>query len=366
MADPQAAERGPEVLVTGGAGFLGHALLAELLKDDHPAGLRPRRVRTLDLRESDFSGHARVESMVGDVRSLSAVQRACRGADLVFHCAAAVDWGRLPEAIVHDVNVGGTLNVIRACSEQGVRGLVYTSTMDVVYDGRPLCNADETLPCPETLTLAYARTKALAEQAVIQANGSLRKGAGVRGLEPLWTCSIRPCGMFGERDPYHVGSLLAMARKGRMLFRVGSGRARFQHVYVGNVAHAHLLAARSLLGPGREAAGEVFLITDFPAKNFFDYLEPILKGIGHDMPPRSRSIPYPVMSGLAAALECLAWVCCPVYGFTPVINRTSVAMVCKEFTFCGDKACRTLGYSPLYSEEEAMARTIAWFRKNTR
>ena len=41
-------------------------------------------------------------------------------------------------------------------------------------------------------------------------------------------------------------------------------------------------------------------------------------------------------------------------------------MVCKEFTFCGDKVGRRLGYSPLYAEGEAMARTIAWFRQNTR
>jgi len=317
---------------------------------------------------------------VGDVRSLAALRRACRGADLVFHCAAVVDWGQHPERYVHDVNVGGTRNVIRACAEQGVRALVYTSPMDVIYDGRPVSNADETMPYPEVMTMAYARTKALAEQAVLQTNGSRCRAAGGRGSGPLWTCAIRPCGMFGERDPYHVGSLLAMVREGRMRFRVGDGRASFQHVYVGNVAHAHLLAAKSLLEAGREAAGEpapeaagepapeaageVFLITDFPAKNFFDYLEPILQGIGYALPPRTRSIPYPVMAGLGAALEWTARLCSPLYRFTPVVNRTSVAMVCKEFTFCGHKAARRLGYRPIYSEEEAMARTIAWFRKN--
>ena len=61
----------------------------------------------------------------------------------------------------------------------------------------------------------------------------------------LATCSLRPVGMYGPRDKYHLGNIIGMARKGVSL-RLGDGSARFSHVYSENVAHAHILAARAL------------------------------------------------------------------------------------------------------------------------
>lgn len=337
------------VLVTGGAGFLGRALLAELLREE--GALPVREVRVLDLRAASLArDDPRLVPLVGDVRDYAAVLRACQGADVVIHSAALVDWGRLPEQELEAVNVGGTDNVIRACLEAGVPALVHTSTLDVVYSGRPITDGDESLPYAERHVNAYCRTKAEAERHVIAADGD---GA-------LRTVVVRPCSIFGEGDPYHVTSLIAMARR-MPLFRIGDGKSRSQHVYVGNVAHAHLLAARALLRPGSPAAGQVYFVTDFPAKNFFDYLEPILNGAGYRMLPWALSVPRGVMYGLAVALEGAARLLRPVVRFTPTVTRFAVDFVCLELTFRSDKAARELGYRPIYSEEQAFARTIAYF-----
>jgi len=363
VAPARKKQREPVILITGGAGFLGHALVRELLKQGKNF-INPREIRIFDARRAGFKNE-RIVPITGDVRSLPALRKACNGVDIVFHCAAVVDWGQHPEDHVYDVNVTGTNNVIRASTEGGARALVYTSTMDVIYDGKPVRNADETMPYPKNIRMAYARTKALAEQAVLDADGAGTEERRRTAARPMRTCSLRPCGMFGERDPYHVGTILRMARESKLLFRFGDGKALFQHVYVGNTAHAHVLAAKALIEPGSRAAGKVYFITDYPAKNFFDAMEPIISGIGYRMPPRDRSIPAPFMAGLAAAVEAFAWLCRPVYRFTPRINRISVGMVCRDFTFSGEKAVRELGYRPLYSEEEAIALTIAYFKETT-
>ncbi|HPN12792.1 MAG TPA: NAD-dependent epimerase/dehydratase family protein [Spirochaetota bacterium] len=357
----QNADKNPAVLITGGSGFLGAALLRELLKKPGRETLSPGEIRIFDTRPPDNASDPRIRYIPGDIRSPEALDEACTGADLVFHCAAIVDWGQAPRSLVHDINVNGTRNVIGAARRAGARALVHTSTMDVIYDGRPITRGDEKKPYPKKFTMAYAETKALAERAVLEADGTRERGTPANAA-PLRTCVIRPCGMFGEGDPYHVSSFLKMARGGRLSFRIGSGRSLFQHVYVGNVAHAHVLAARSLLEPEPAAAGRAYIITDFEAKNFFDYMAPILEGIGYRMPPKRRSIPMPVMYALGGIMEFASFLCRPIVRLQPLVSRTSVAMVCKDMTFCGDRACRELGYRPLYSEEEAIARTIEYFR----
>jgi len=335
------------VLVTGGAGFLGTAILRQLAKDSLT------EVSVFDLVEVDSHEHPGVASRVGDIRDADAVLEACRGVDVVLHAASQVDWGHETPDRLAEVNIRGTENVLRACREAGVRGLVYTSSMDVVCGTSPVVQADEALAYPQRFANEYARTKALAERTALRAN-----------TPELRTCALRPCGMFGEGDPYHVTNVLRVVKAGNLPFRIGNGQAAFQHVYVGNVAHAHVLAMRSLLQPDSRIAGEAYFITDdSPAVNFFDFMEPILSELGYTLPPKSRSIPYPVMWTIGALLEGVAFACRPVLRFVPTLTRSSVRFVGHDHTFVGDKAHRHFGYQPIFSESQALERTINWFRK---
>jgi nucleoside-diphosphate-sugar epimerase len=135
------------------------------------------------------------------------------------------------------VNLDGTLRVLEAARKNGVRAVVYTSTMDVVMDGGPLVGIDEDQPYPDHYLDAYSESKALAEQAVLAANDA-----------NLRTVVLRACGIYGEADPYHMDSVLTAARDGKLTFRLGSADTVFEHVYVGNVAYAHALAAFAMVG----------------------------------------------------------------------------------------------------------------------
>lgn len=345
----------PTVLVTGGAGYLGDVLVGQLLDG---SVLSPREVRVFDLRESPRAGDPRVRSVVADVRDGDALRDAARGADVVIHSAAQVDWGRVPDAQLEAVNVGGTRNAIAACRAAGVPALVHTSTLDVVYDGRPVLDGDETLPYPARFPNAYCRTKAEAERIALAANGAPLDDDGGGTLR---TSVIRPCSIFGEGDPFHIGSLVEMARR-RQLFRVGDGSARSQFTYVGNVAHAHLLAARSLLSDAPRAAGEVYFALDFPPENFFDFLAPFVEAAGHRMPPPSRGLPRAPLYALGWALESLSRALGPAVRFAPTVTTFAVDFVTLDFTLSSDKAARDLGYAPRFTREEAFERTLAWYR----
>lgn len=312
--------------------MLGRAIVSQLVE-------RGKKVRILDIEPA---ADERAEIMVGDVRDPEAVKKACDGVDTVIHAAAAVWDPSLPRSIYYDTNVIGTQIIIDTCIEMGVPRLVYTSSMDVVMDGkRENRLVDESAPYPVVPARMnkYAYSKMLAEQAVIKANSPT-----------LSTCALRPGGMYGPGDRYHVTNIIKNAKHG-LNVRLGSGKARFSHVFSGNVAHAHILAAEHLAS-GSPVAGQVYFITDHEPENFFDFMEPFLKAMGIS-PPRI-SIPY----GLANVLAWFAERINPKTNF----NRFSVYCTCLEHTFVHDKATRDFGYRPIFSAEEAFRITVEWLK----
>lgn len=320
-------------LVIGGSGMLGFEIVRQL-KD------QGKQVRVLDLQPLPESI---CEFVRGDIRCPEDLQTACRDIEVVFQTAAAV-WDRsLPARVYEQTNVEGNRKVLAACLQLGIRRLVYTSTLDVVVQGsKPIVEGDESLPYPKRLPRdPYCRSKILAERLVLAANGP-----------QLATCALRPVGIYGPRDRYHLGNVIGMARRGRFV-RLGNGSARFSHVYSENAAFAHLLAARRL-APGSPIAGQAYFIADhYPAKNLFDFMEPFLLELGLPLP--RRRIPYPVAMVLAAIAELVT----PRSSF----SRFAVIQTCVHHTFVDSKAARELGYWPIVSREEAFRRTAAWLRR---
>lgn len=329
-------------LVTGGAGFLGSSIVAALLRDG-------QRVRTLDLTAS---AHAGVESVVGDLCQREVLARACEGVDTVFHSAALFAMHPRAAEALHRVNVGGTERVIAACQEHGVRRLVFTSSIDVVFDGTPIAGGTESLPYPSRYLDAYAQTKARAEQLVLAANG-------VQGLN---SCALRPAGIYGPGDRTRLPRLLEASRS-RGLVRIGDGRARFSHVYVDNVAHAHVLAARAL-SEGSRVSGRAYFVVDAPPQNFFDFVAPFLEQVGVER--SSMRVPAWSARSLAWANEWLLRGFGRWLGREPGLTRYAVAATCVDFWFRHDRATADFGYHPIVPLEEAQRRTAEWFRVHAR
>jgi len=325
-------------LVTGANGLLGRAMVNYLLAQGES-------VRSFDLTAHE---NPQVESVIGDLRDANAVKQACEGVDGVFHVASMVYVGLGKPRFLYDVNVVGTQNVINGCVARGVSRLVYTSSIDVVFEGKPLHNGDETLPYATQHLDYYGETKTLAEKAVLEANGK----------NSLLTCALRTAGIYGAGDKHRFPALIAQAKAGQ-LARIGNGSAKFNHVYVENVAHAHYLALNALTPQGA-VAGNAYFITDHPAKNFFDFTLPFLVALGFPMP--TQVIPQWV-ADLGVRLLELRWRLSPTDKHADIVlTRYSVASLCNDFWFNSDKAKRDFGYEPIVDEQTAFTRTLDWLK----
>lgn len=330
--------RARRVLITGGAGFLGQALVREL------AAGHVRLNHHIDLVAYDLVDAPGIRTVRGDILDPIALKAALAVIDAVVHCAVAVDWSDVRAAHLENVNVRGTQTVLDACVAAGVPIFVHTSSMDVVCGDGDVHDATEATPYPHHFLDAYGRTKAESERRV-------------RALSPrLATVILRFCAMYGEADPYKLPTMLREAKAGRLLFRIGDGSARMQPLYVGNAAVATLLALDRLLSGDTETKGRTLFVADHAAGNYFDWMGPILAGLVHPLP--SRRLPGAIARLLGSAAEAVA----RPFGGRPALTRSSIQALCETITVDDRETRRLLGYEPPYGYDEAVARTVAWFQ----
>jgi nucleoside-diphosphate-sugar epimerase len=323
-------------LVTGAGGFLGQYVVEQLLA-------RGDRVRTLSRRRYSQLEALGAELVQGDVQDPAAVNAACQEIDCVFHVAAfAGIWGRWKD--YYGINVVGTRNVIAGCLAGGVPRLVYTSSPSVTFTGRDQCGIDESAPYPARWLAHYPHTKALAEQAVLQANGE--KG--------LATCALRPHLIWGPRDQHLIPRLLDRARKGQ-LRQIGDGENRIDAVYVENAAVAHLLAADALQ-PGSPVCGKAYFITNGEPVNCWQWINEILSLAG--LPPVRSRLSYPAAYAAGALLEGL-WTVLGRHD-EPRMTRFLAAQLATSHHFDISAARRDFGYEPRVTMAEGMERLKIW------
>lgn len=336
-------------LITGGSGFLGSAIVEELLSQRGSTSLA--EIRILDIHTPKIELLKDVTFIKGDIQNKILVSEACKAVDVVIHAAAIIDWGTHTEKEVLNINVRGTENIIAACHENQVQYLVYTSSLDAIFPGKSLRNIDESIPYPEKPVNAYCRSKHQAELLVKKANG-----------EKLKTCILRPADIYGENDPYHIGSLIDMAKNG-FYIRLGNGKSICQHVYVRNMAHAHLLAAKALIDHNTSVEGNAYFITDGPGENFFKFFDPIVVGAGYKIWPKNIWLPRWLAYSLGSIVEFFAWILSPIKKINPKFSRFAVIYTCSDFTFTADNARKDFNYLPKYSVKEALDKTISFYKK---
>jgi nucleoside-diphosphate-sugar epimerase len=324
------------VLVTGGGGFLGGAIVRLLVaRGDSVRSFSRSRYPRLDTMG--------VDQVQGDLADAQALQAACQGVDLVFHVAAIPGvWG--PYDVFYQTNVVGTENIIQACRDNGIGRLVYTSSPSVVFDGRDMEGGDESLPYPPTYQTHYPRTKAMAERRVRRAEGGR-----------LRTIALRPHLIWGPGDNHLVPRIIQRARR---LRRVGDGQNKVDTIYVDNAAHAHLLAAEKLaLRP--ELSGRAYFISQDAPIPLWDMVNAILAAA--DLPPVTRTLSVASARRAGAVLEWL-YRTFRLPG-EPQMTRFLAEELSTSHWFDIRAAKEDLGYRPLISTEEGLNRLRRWLRE---
>ena len=337
----------PNILITGGAGFLGSRIVKELLCDDTP--IKPGKISVFDLKAYEGQTDNKVEIIRGDIRDKNAVEKACQGIDIVIHCAAIIDWGTRTKEEVLSVNLGGTKNIIASCKKNRVNNLVFTSSLDAVFSGKPLVNINEDQPYPDAYHTVYCESKVLGEKAVLEA-----------GSPDLKTCILRPSDIYGEADPYHMDALIDMAKSG-FYVRLGNGTSKCQHVYVGNMAHAHVLAAKALWTDNKKVIQQIYFISDANGVNFFKFFDQIVSGAGYKIFPKNVWLPFTLAYAIGSISEFIAVLWRPIKHYNPKFSRFAVLYTCLDFTFSTRKAIEDFNFQPKYSRKESLQNTIAYY-----
>ena len=322
-----------KALVTGAAGFIGSHVVEELAQAGH-------EVRAMDLAWAQSTEHpdGRVERISGDVTDPEACARAVAGCDGVIHLAAVVaDWG--PSSEFFRVNVGGTRTLVRAARQAGVRRFVLTSSVGV-HRYRGFRDADESLPRDANIN-AYCRSKIAAEDVVRE-----------QSAEMEWTI-VRPGTFpFGPRDRQAFYSM-AQAIESRRLGYINRGRSLITTVFVENLALGMRLALEQ-----PAAAGAVFVIGD----DWRGTWRELFTRIAEELETRPPRLSLPLRLAYA-----VAWLWEGLHRLlrvrsAPLLTRYRVLVAGRDCHFVSDKARRLIGYEPRVGMDEAIRRSVAWYR----
>ena len=323
-------------LITGATGFLGRAVLAQL--QDSPAEIRAL-VMDGDPLAQALARNVRV--MTGDVCDEAALERFFAGADehtCVIHCAGIISVATHPGDRIYRVNVDGTRNILKFCSQCGVGKLVYVSSVHAIPEkpkGTEI--AETTVFSPELVRGDYAKSKAMATALALQA-----------AKEGLNASVVFPSGIIGPGDmgKGSITNMLLSFLAGKLPLAVKGG---YDFVDVRDVAAGILACAeRGLPGHGYILSGHYATIRDI--------LELVKKTVN-----LRRSVSYlPI---------CFAKLVAPLYEKISLRRREplyftpySIAVLDSNGAFSRNAAAAALGYTPR-PLSSTIRDTVVWLKE---
>lgn len=322
-----------KILVTGGTGFTGKALVRRLIDLGHDVVALDYKegLRTQELRDWG------AEVVLGSVTDKEVVRRAMRGVELVHHVAAAFREMNVPDTYYYDVNVNGTRSVLEAAVAEGVRKVVCCSTCGVHGNiDHPPGGEDAPIQPADY----YQRTKYEAEPVVRQ--------FFERGLK---TVILRPAAIYGPGDPERFFLIFKRVAKGTFPM-FGSGKTLYHPLYIDNLIDAFVLAMED--GKGE---GEAYLIADEQYLEIEDLVRRVGKALNVDV-----KVPHFPVWPVVAAGHVVEKACRP-FGITPPLFPRRVDWYRQNRAFKIDKAKRDLGYAPTVGIDDGLRRTAEWYRK---
>lgn len=321
-----------KVLVTGGTGFTGKALVRRLLDLGH-------EVVALDYHEGLKTEELRqwgAQVVIGSVTDREVVRRCVAGVDVVQHLAAAFRELNVPNSHYDEVNVGGTRIMLEESVQAGVKRFIYCSTCGVHGNvDHPPANEEAPIQPADY----YQRTKYEAEPLVMQYHKN--------GLPAV---IIRPAAIYGPGDPERFFMIFKRASKG-FFPMFGDGKTLYHPLYIDSLIDAFIL----VMEPGR-GDGQTYLIADEEYVGIEDLVRRTGRALGVDV-----KVPhFPVWPVVLAGHICETL--CKPFKITPPIFPRRVDWYRQNRAFDISKAKRELGYKPTISLDEGLRRTGEWYR----
>ncbi len=321
-----------KVLVTGGTGFTGKALVKRLLDQGH-------EVVALDYKEGIATEELRewgAEVVIGSVADKDIVNKCMQGVDIVQHLAAAFRELDVPNSYYDEINVGGTRNTLEAAEKQNVKKFIYCSTCGVHGNvDNPPANED----APINAADYYQQTKYEAEPLVHE--------FAERGMKTVIT---RPAAIYGPGDPERFFMIFKRVNNGSFPM-FGSGKTLYHPLYVENLVDAHMLA----MEPGK-GDGQTYLIADEEYVSIENLVQRVGKALNVDV-----KIPHYPIWPLIIAGHVFEKAYKP-FKITPPIFPRRVDWYRQNRAFDISKAKKELGYQPKVGLDEGLSLTAKWYK----
>jgi len=349
---PAATSRllGP-VLIVGGCGFLGHALVRQLL-DDPECG----DVYVAD-RATDRNRVPGAHYSKGSVTDRPFMSQLITSISprVVFHLASP-NFSFPVKGLSDDfqkTNVEGTQILLDLCSAaHSVKALVYCSTVDA-YADPPHENISEDHPlCPDNFFEAYARTKATADRLVLAANGPT-----------LRTVSMRVSHMYGPYCSQQMPILLDICAGNKPLFQLGAGTNMIEVVSSDNAAALHILGAKAILDPSRangKVDGEAFNVSDGAPQPFWRHVVHFWSAArGRDVKDELIVFPEWLVRIVYFLVGWIVWIL--TLGTReppPSLSWTTLTHSLEHHTYSLAKARERLGFNPTSSHDAAIKAAV--------
>ena len=316
------------VLVTGGNGFVGRAVLDRLVAAGRPV----RALARSDASAATLAG-AGAEPARGDILDPPSLERAMAGAEVVYHVAGVNGFCFPDPAVLYRGNVDGTGNVVRAAAAAGVRRIVHTSSAATIGEEAGTL-ATEHSPHRGRFLSHYERSKLEAERLAMAEAARL-------GVELV---SVNPASVQGPGRTHGTAKILIDALNGRLRLVVDS---RLSVIDVADCVEGHLLAEE------RGAAGERYLLSG-ATLTVREAVALLGRIAGRE--ERPRRLPPPVAMAMAAAVEGLA----RARRRRPPVCREMVRTILHGHRYDGSRATRELGlaYTPI---EDSLRRAAEWY-----
>lgn len=310
-------------LITGGAGFLGINLIRYLLERGHP-------VVSLDIADFNYPERNRVKAIKGDIRDRSSVDRAMEGVQIVVHAAAALPLYKKEDIFSTDLD--GTRNVLQSAFEHGVDRVIHISSTAVygIPDHHPLSEDD-----PLHGVGPYGEAKVKAEQICLEYRA---KGMCVPILRPKSFVGPERLGVFAL--------LYDWAKDGKNFPMIGSGHNRYQLLDVEDLCDAIYLCATL----DRDRVNDTFNIGAKEFTTMREDYQAVLDAAGFG----KKIIPFPAAPAIWTLRILEALRLSPLYKWVYETAATD-SFVSIE------KAERVLGFTPKYSNKEALVRNYRWY-----
>lgn len=326
-----------KAFVTGSTGLLGSNLVRLLVEQGYEIKAMARSLK----KGQRILGDLDIEIVQGDMQNVDGFTPALAGIDVLFHVAAYFREYYQPGAHdnrLHEINVAGTIQLLKAAYEQGVRNIVYVSSGGVLGNYSDKQPVDENVLYNETTSNLYFQSKIAAEKAIFEL---LPENPDLRLVLILPGVMIGP----GDSGPTTPGQFVIDYLKGNVPVVLPGG---LTFVDARDVAQAMLQAVH--IGE----SGERFIVDGVYAdlKSIMGILEQV-----SGAPVPKVSISYPLAIGMAWILEQLSL----VTGKAPLITRQAIQTLQHDIVSSSQKAQRELKFQtrPL---EESLGDEVRWFR----